>query len=248
MRQYFIPPNETTRLMDERRKLRQGEGSLSTYVDKYRQLMLQLPHFHEVTKIHGFLFVLRSKIRMEIEKQQSMNLEMVVQLAERIGDFEELQQPFRAMKSSTHFPMRRNFSGQGQRVFHRSPTISKDNWGDSSGARKIMASTSNGERTPNLRRGCFEHGGPHLASECPRRKSTKVVVAQANVRNLEEGLDNNYEPLDILDEVDDGVMEVMARAARVKLLCFVVGVSHIDNLYLAVRINVHACKLQCHYW
>ena len=105
-----------------------------------------------------------------------------------------------------------------------------------------MASTSNGERTPNLRRGCFEHGGPHLASECPRRKSTKVVVAQANVRNLEEGLDNNYEPLDILDEVDDGVMEVMARAARVKLLCFVVGVSHIDHLYLAARINGHACN------
>ena len=120
--------------MGEWRKLRQGKASLSAYVNNYRQLILQLAHFHEVAKIHGFSFGLRSKIRMEIEKQQSMNLEMVVQLAERIGDFEELQQPFRAMKSSTHFPMRRNFSSQGQRVFHRSPTISKDNWGDSSGA------------------------------------------------------------------------------------------------------------------
>ena len=33
MRQYFMPPNETTRLMDEWRKLRQGEGSLSTSID-----------------------------------------------------------------------------------------------------------------------------------------------------------------------------------------------------------------------
>ena len=79
-------------------------------------------------------------------------------------------------------------------------------------------------------------------------KSTKVVLAQANVRDLDEGLDNKYEPLDILDEVDDRVIEVMVGATKVKPLCFVVGVSHIDNLYLAVRINVHACKLQCHYW
>ena len=81
MRQYFIPLNETIRLMDEWRKLRQGEGSLLTYVDKYRQLTLQLLHFHEVTKIHDFFFGLRSIIRMEIEKQQPINLEMVVQLA-----------------------------------------------------------------------------------------------------------------------------------------------------------------------
>ena len=77
-----------------------------------------------------------------------------------------------------------------------------------------MASTSNGERLPNLRRVYFECGGPHLASECPRRKSPKVVVAQANVRDLDEGLDNNYEPLDILDEVEDGLMEVTTGAAR----------------------------------
>ena len=56
--------------MDEWRKLRpNGEGSLSAYVDNYGQLILHLPHFYEVTKIHGFLFGLRSKIRMEIEKQ-----------------------------------------------------------------------------------------------------------------------------------------------------------------------------------
>ena len=68
------------------------------------------------------------------------------------------------------------------------------------------------------------------------------MVAQANVRDLDEGLDNNnYEPLDILDEVEDGLMEVAARAAKVKPLCFVVGVSHIDNLYLATKINGHAC-------
>ena len=81
--------------MDEWRKLRpNGEGSLSAYVDNYGQLILHLPHFYEVTKIHGFLFGLRSKIRMEIEKQHPTDLEMAVQLAERIGNFEHLQQSF----------------------------------------------------------------------------------------------------------------------------------------------------------
>ena len=69
------------------------------------------------------------------------------------------------------------------------------------------------------------------------------MVAQANVRDLEEGLDNNnYEPLDILDEVEDGLMEVTAGAAKVNPLCFAVGVFHIDHLYLAARINGHACN------
>ena len=121
--------------------------------------------------------------------------------------------------------------------------MSKDNWGHSSGARKIMASTLNEKRIPNLRRGCFASGGPHVAFECPRRKSTKVVVTQANGRDLDEGLDNKiYEPLVILNEVDDGVMEVVVGAEKVKPLCFVVGVSHIDHLYLAARINGHACN------
>ena len=94
MQQYFILPKETTDLMDERRNLRQGKESLLTCVDNYRQFMLQLPHFQDVTKLQGFLFDLRAKIRMEIEKQHPTDLEMAVQLAERIGNFEHLQQPF----------------------------------------------------------------------------------------------------------------------------------------------------------
>ena len=90
--------------MGEWRKLRQGKASLSAYVNNYRQLILQLAHFHEVAKIHGFSFGLRSKIRMEIEKQQPMNLEMAIQLVvQRIGNFQELQQPFPTMKSSINF-------------------------------------------------------------------------------------------------------------------------------------------------
>ena len=73
-------------------------------------------------------------------------------------------------------------------------------------------------------------------------KSTKVVLAQANVRDLDEGLDNKYEPLDILDEVDDRVIEVMVGATKVKPLCFTVGVPHIDHLYLVAKINGHACN------
>ena len=73
-------------------------------------------------------------------------------------------------------------------------------------------------------------------------KSTKVVLAQANVRDLDEGLDNKYEPLDILDEVDDRVIEVMVGATKVKPLCFTVGVPHIDHLYLVAKINGHTCN------
>ena len=120
--------------------------------------------------------------------------------------------------------------------------MSKDNWGHSSGARKIMASTLNEKRIPNLRRGCFASGGPHVAFECPRRKSTKVMAPQDKARNLDEGLDNKYEPLDILDEVDDRVIEVMVGATKVKPLCFTVGVPHIDHLYLVAKINGHACN------
>ena len=70
------------------------------------------------------------------------------------------------------------------------------------------------------------------------------MVAQANVRDLDEGLDNNkYEPLDILQEVGDGAIEVMIVATKTKPLCFVVGVSHIDHLCLAADINGHACNV-----
>ena len=69
------------------------------------------------------------------------------------------------------------------------------------------------------------------------------MAPQDKARNLDEGLDNKiYEPLVILNEVDDGVMEVVVGAEKVKPLCFVVGVSHIDHLYLATKINGHACN------
>ena len=53
-----------------------------------------------------------------------MSLEKAVQLIVQIGDFEELQQPFPAMKSSIKFHMRCDFSSQRERVFNRSPTMS----------------------------------------------------------------------------------------------------------------------------
>ena len=63
------------------------------------------------------------------------------------------------------------------------------------------------------------------------RKFTKVVVAQANVRNLDEELDNHI--------LDDGTIEVVGGAIEVNLICFVGGASDIDHLYLAYN---HACN------
>ena len=56
------------------------------------------------------------------------------------------------------------------------------------------------------------------------KKCTKVAVAQANVRDLDGGLDNHI--------LDDGTIEVVGGAIEVNLICFVVGASDIDHLYL----------------
>ena len=146
------------------------------------------------------------------------------------------------MNSSINFPTRCDFSNQGQSVFNRSPTLCNDNWGHSSGSRKIIAFTPNGGRIRNLRRVFFKCGGPHLVGECPRRKSTKVMAPQDKARNLDEGLDNIYGPLNILDEVDDGTIEVVVGTIKVKPICFVLGVSYIDHLYLEANIDGHACN------
>ena len=68
LRHYFIPQNEHLRIMDEWKMLKQGDGQLTLYAEKYRQMTLQLPHVHQITKLHGFLSGLRRRIRMEVEK------------------------------------------------------------------------------------------------------------------------------------------------------------------------------------
>ena len=69
------------------------------------------------------------------------------------------------------------------------------------------------------------------------------MAAQVDVNDLDKELDNNiYEPTNILDEVNYG-MDVMARALKVKPIYFVGGVSRIDYMYLATRINGHASNV-----
>ena len=72
------------KLMDDWKMIKQGEGSLLDYVDKYRQLILQLPHLHELTRLDGFLFGLRYRIRIELEKQSPCNLMEAIRLVSNV--------------------------------------------------------------------------------------------------------------------------------------------------------------------
>ena len=96
MRQYFIPQNEQMKLMDDWKMIKQGEGSLLDYADKYQQHILQFPHLHELTRLHGFFSCLRYRIRIDVEKQNPRNLAEAMRLAERIGDLEFVNRSFRS--------------------------------------------------------------------------------------------------------------------------------------------------------
>ena len=76
--------------MDGWKVLKQGEGQLTIYTEKYHQLVLQLPHLHPITKLHGFVSSLRPCIRMEVEKMNPQSCEEAMRVAERISDIEQI--------------------------------------------------------------------------------------------------------------------------------------------------------------
>ena len=94
--------------MDEWKALKQGEGQLTIYTEKYRQLVLQLPHLHPITKLHGFVSGLRPCIRMELEKMNPQSCEEAMRVAERISDIEANTRPtygnqqYRARRTIAH--------------------------------------------------------------------------------------------------------------------------------------------------
>ena len=98
---YFIPQNEHLRIMDEWRMLRQGEGQLAIYIERYRQVTLQLLHLHQITKLHRFLAGLKPHIRIEVEKMNPQTCEEAMRVAERIGDIEGSSRPFHNNLGST---------------------------------------------------------------------------------------------------------------------------------------------------
>ena len=118
------------KLMDDWKMIKQGEGSLLDYVDKYRQLILQLPHLHELTRLHGFFSCLRYRIRIDVEKQNPRNLAEAMRLAERIGDLEFVNRSFRSWGFTSQYSLGRGqvtYSMMGQQM----PT-SRSSWGSSS--------------------------------------------------------------------------------------------------------------------
>ena len=75
--------------MDEWKELTKGEDKLTFYTKKYRQLLLQLPHLHPITKLHGFVLGLRPRIQTKVEKMNPQSNEEAMRVVEKISDIEE---------------------------------------------------------------------------------------------------------------------------------------------------------------
>ena len=68
-----------------------GEISLKSYISKYRILMLQTTNVRDLDGLHGFLYGLRPSIRKKVEKNWVGSLEEVVEVVERVGDWDTSQ-------------------------------------------------------------------------------------------------------------------------------------------------------------
>ena len=82
MREYFIPPNEPLRLMDEKRALTQEFGK-----PKYRNLTLQIANLYDFDRLHR----LQPLVRKEVEKIEPANLKEAIQIAEHVGNWAAAQ-------------------------------------------------------------------------------------------------------------------------------------------------------------
>ncbi|KAH7420879.1 hypothetical protein KP509_13G027700 [Ceratopteris richardii] len=102
--EYFIPQNESFKLRDEWRGLKQ-EGPLSEYIRKYRRLMLQITEMHDLDRLHGFLYGCSVWTRREIEKQSPPTWEEAIVMAERYQDAESNRRISRVRGTPTQTPV-----------------------------------------------------------------------------------------------------------------------------------------------
>ncbi|KAH6558061.1 hypothetical protein KP509_1Z080000 [Ceratopteris richardii] len=107
--EYFIPQNESFKLRDEWRGLKQ-EGALSEYIRKYRRLMLQITEMHDLDRLHGFLYGCSVWTRREIEKQSPPTWEEAIVMAERYQDVESNRRA-QSMRKTENISPRRNQQG-----------------------------------------------------------------------------------------------------------------------------------------
>ena len=149
--------------------LKQGNGELTLYAKKYKQVALHLPHLHQITKLHGFLSGLRRRIRMEVEKMNPQTWEEAMRIAERIGDIEGSSRLFYnnqgGMFSNRNWAGTTSSNGRGIARGEPSRTSWTSNIGR--GASSTSNTTTPSPCTPMVRRGCFKCGGPTLGVQIP---------------------------------------------------------------------------------
>ncbi|KAH7316042.1 hypothetical protein KP509_21G076000 [Ceratopteris richardii] len=134
--EYFIPQNESFKLRDEWRGLKQ-EGPLSEYIRKYRRLMLQITEMHDLDRLHGFLYECSVWTRREIEKQSPNTWEDGIVMAERYQDAESNQRA-QSMRKTDNVSPRRNQQGAGNTNTNTRPATTQN-----TGNAQVQRNTNN---------------------------------------------------------------------------------------------------------
>ncbi|KAH7436750.1 hypothetical protein KP509_05G034400, partial [Ceratopteris richardii] len=122
--EYFIPQNESFKLRDEWRGLKQ-EGPLSEYIRKYRRLMLQITEMHDLDRLHGFLYGCSVWTRREIEKQSPPTWEEAIVMAERYQDAESNRRA-QSIRRTENVSPRRNQQGVGNNNSNTRPATAQN--------------------------------------------------------------------------------------------------------------------------
>ena len=97
---------------------------------------------------------------------------------------------------------------------------------------------------PVMRRGCFECGGPHLASECPKKKQFQARAASSQLEIAEEEEGIKWEADAMTTQYEDDVDETIIRvgAIRARPICLNARLNNTSNLFLHVQINGYTCE------
>ncbi|KAH7373239.1 hypothetical protein KP509_17G045800 [Ceratopteris richardii] len=183
--EYFIPQNESFKLRDEWRGLKQ-EGPLSEYIRKYRRLMLQISKMHDLDRLHGFLYGSSVWTRCEIEKQSPPTWEEAIVMAERYQDAESNRRA-QSMRKTENISPRRNQQGAGNTNTNTRPANTTQNTGNVPVQRNQNNYGNNQQRAlpaPQWQRNdprpfCRTCRGNHWTHQCTRNNNqTRVQTAQ----------------------------------------------------------------------
>ena len=95
-----------------------------------------------------------------------------------------------------------------------------------------------------MRRGCFECGSPHLASECPKKKQFHVRAASSQLEIAEEEKGIKWEADAMTTQYKEDIDETIIRAGaiRARPICLNARLNNTSNLFLQVQINGYTCE------